>query len=409
MAKSFYSKTPDSPKSPPWVLSSTQPLETRFQSGLKSPLGLPANAAVGRFSARFLLDLAAGLVGADSVEQVARLSVAALSKRVKADAGSFVVLSQGRLQIICSAGLPEKTVHSAFGTGFRTGRPLGDVAVTGGDGQTILDLMVGQDAEAHILLSGAEARVNWLTAHAKAIAHLVSQALDRVSGDERPEPDAIAVLSHEMRTPLTSIKGYASSLLREDAKWDPDAVTEFAHLIDEEADSLTNMIEEILEHMATNSSGLELSCEPVLIPQLTAGVLREVQAVSDRHTFTLEVPADISPVWADPTRVKQVLRNLLQNAAKYASPGRVTVHVAQRGEEVAVSVTDQGPGIKAEHMEHLFDRYFRIKDPRRSVVGAGLGLPIARDIVERHGGRLWATSHEGKGTTFTFTLPVAPR
>lgn len=145
-----------------------------------------------------------------------------------------------------------------------------------------------------------------------------------------------------------------------------------------------------------------------MLPRLTKNVTDDVARRSPNHRFLVDFPKEFPIVEADPDRVAQVLRNLLDNAVKYSpSGGLVVVRGEAREDEIVVSVADQGVGIAPEHPNRLFERFFRVKSGLgRHVVGSGLGLPIARTIVESHGGRIWAESQVGQGSTFYFTLPL---
>ncbi|RIK41869.1 MAG: hypothetical protein DCC58_11885 [Chloroflexi bacterium] len=219
--------------------------------------------------------------------------------------------------------------------------------------------------------------------------------------------DTVAMLSHEMRTPLASIKGYATALLLPDAAWDDATRTEFLEAIDAESDRLTALIEDILESAAIEAGVVRLELEPVLLPRLAARVIERISIQSSRHRFLVTFPPEFPAVVADAQRIEQVLTNLLDNAVKY-SPGGGLVVV--RGDvcpgEVVVRVVDQGIGIAPEDVNKLFERFFRVARSRsEGVGGTGLGLPISDAIVRAHGGRIWAESVVGSGTTLAFTLP----
>jgi signal transduction histidine kinase len=145
-----------------------------------------------------------------------------------------------------------------------------------------------------------------------------------------------------------------------------------------------------------------------MLLQLSRAVIDEIARRTDKHRFVLDFPEDFPIVDADPDRIAQVLRNLLDNAVKYSPDGRLVVLRGEsRGNEVVVSVADQGVGISPEHLNRLFEKFFRVDSGlRRHVVGSGLGLPICRTIVEAHGGQIWAESKVGQGSTFYFTLPL---
>ncbi len=226
----------------------------------------------------------------------------------------------------------------------------------------------------------------------------------------RLKAELISTLAHEMRTPLTSIKGYSTALLMEEADFSDETQREFLQIIDEECDILQDLIHDLLESSLIDAGFLKLELEPVMLPHLVKGVVDDIARRSPEHHFLVDLPPDLPIVEADPHRVIQVLRNLLDNAVKYSQAGGlVVVRVEVRADVVVISVADQGIGIAPEHLNHLFEKYFRIKSGLgRHVVGVGLGLPIARAIVESHGGNIWAESEVGQGTTLYFTLPYQP-
>jgi len=234
------------------------------------------------------------------------------------------------------------------------------------------------------------------------------QATQAYSEANRLKAELISTLAHEMRTPLTSIKGYTTALLLEEASFDPETQREFLHIIDEECDLLQDLIRDLLESSIIDAGLLELEMQPVMLPRLAKGVIDEIAHRTQKHRFITGFANNLPIVEADPDRVAQVLRNLLDNAVKYSPEGGLVVVRGELGrDEVIVSVADQGVGIAPEHLNHLFEKFFRIRSGlARHVVGSGLGLPISRTIIESHGGRIWAESQPGQGSVFYFTLPL---
>ena len=226
----------------------------------------------------------------------------------------------------------------------------------------------------------------------------------------RLKEELISTLAHEMRTPLTSIKGYSTAMLMEEVTFDPETQQEFLQIIDEECDTLQDLIHDLLESSIIDAGLLRLEPQPVRLPRLAQGVTDDIARRTQQHHFLIDFPDDFPIVDADPHRIEQVLRNLLDNAVKYSPQGGlVVVRGEVRGDEVVVSVADQGRGIAPQHLNRLFEKFFRVESGLgRHVVGSGLGLPIAHTIVESHGGRIWAESQLGQGSTFYFTLPFPP-
>ncbi len=224
---------------------------------------------------------------------------------------------------------------------------------------------------------------------------------------DRLKSELIAALAHDMRTPLTSIQGYASALLLNDIEWDEESRVRHLQIIDEEARDLHTMIQDLLESSIIDAGLLTIDKEPILVPRLVEGLVNEMTRRTAKHRFVIGFPSDFPIVDADPRRIEQVLRNLLDNAVKYSPDGGLVVVRGQiAGDEVIVSVADNGAGIAPEHLNRLFEKFFRVKSPLGDKVrGSGLGLPVSRTIVESHGGRIWAESELGKGTTIYFSLP----
>jgi len=229
-----------------------------------------------------------------------------------------------------------------------------------------------------------------------------------LEGAGKLQQDIMATLSHEMRTPLASIKGYASALLLDDVQWDEQTKREYLEIIVEESNKLGEIIADLLEASLIDAGRLEIQKEPTLLARLAQEVVDELARHTDKHHFLVSFPPHFPIVDADSGRIRRVLLNLLDNAVKYSpAGGLVVVHGEVRENEVIISVADQGQGIAPEHLNRLFERFFRVKFVSgHHVVGSGLGLPIARNIVEAHGGRIWAESKLGEGTTVYFTLPL---
>jgi K+-sensing histidine kinase KdpD len=253
----------------------------------------------------------------------------------------------------------------------------------------------------------------------QTLADLIALAIDRAQGiDEalalrearqadRLRSEVMATLSHELRTPLASIKGYTTALLLEELVWPEDKRQEFLRLIDEECDNLQGMISEVLDSALIDAGQMTIEYQPVRLARLAQEIVEDMQRRTDRHHLVVDFPDDFPIVDADPRRLKQVLRNILDNAVKYSpAGGLVMVRGEVRSTDVVVSVADQGVGISPEDLIPLFEKYFRVKSATGyHVAGTGLGLPVARAIVEAHGGRMWAESKLGQGTRLFFSLP----
>jgi PAS domain S-box-containing protein len=232
---------------------------------------------------------------------------------------------------------------------------------------------------------------------------------------EELKSQLIAHVSHELRTPLTHIKGYASSLLQTDVQWDTATQREFLEAIEQEADRLAKLIADLLDMSRIEAGALErLERAPVAPAILVTSALRRLGRATASHPVHLDVPDNLPLVLVDPPQIERVLVNLIENAAKYSPPDAGILIQARvepgsgRGSSVVVRVRDRGIGIAAEHLERIFERFYRVPGVAgRWAGGTGLGLAICKGIVEAHGGRIWAESTPGQGSTFTFTLPVA--
>jgi signal transduction histidine kinase len=225
----------------------------------------------------------------------------------------------------------------------------------------------------------------------------------RLSG-EKSGIAIISTVSHELRSPLTSVKGYTSLMLN---RWDrlkDEQKRTMLEQVHHDADRVTRLVTELLDISRLETGRLVLRCQMVDIPALTASVVEKVGLEYPDLDCTVAFPADFPRVYADPDKVEQVLTNLVENAVKYASPKGMRVNGETDGDgTVRVSVKDAGEGIPADDLPQVFTKFFR-RDHGRPT-GTGLGLWISRGLVEAHGGRLTATSVMGQGSVFRFTLP----
>jgi K+-sensing histidine kinase KdpD len=232
---------------------------------------------------------------------------------------------------------------------------------------------------------------------------------EQVREIDRMRSEVMAILSHELRMPLTSIKGYSTALMLEDVNWEPEKNQEFLHLIDAEVDSMQSMIKDILDSALIDVGQMKLELQPLRLQHIARAVAGEIQRYSEIHHILCDFPVDFPIVEGDPRWIKQVFRNVLENALKYSPDGGLIVIRGEvRPSDVVVRVADQGIGISPEDLIPLFEKYFRVRSTERlHVSGTGLGLPVARSIIEAHGGRIWAESQIDCGTTVYFSLPKA--
>ncbi len=216
----------------------------------------------------------------------------------------------------------------------------------------------------------------------------------------------MGLLSHELRTPVTTIYGGAAVLTRPGAHLDPGTSGEVLADIAAEADRLYRLVEDLLV-LARFDEGFEVGQEPVLLQRVVPAVVDQERSRWPSVTFTLDVAQDLPAVSGDETSITQVLRNLLSNASKYSGPG-ATIEVVVRAIDdfPAVRVLDTGPGIDPEEAEHLFDAFYRSPSTATLAGGAGIGLYVSRRLVDAMGGRIWASPRHGRGSEFAFALPV---
>lgn len=223
---------------------------------------------------------------------------------------------------------------------------------------------------------------------------------------DRMKTSLISTVSHELRTPLAAIKGYVTTLLAEDVHWDIQSQHEFLEIISREADRLSNMVNNLLDMSRIEAGNLVVSKERCDLREL---VIRAAEQVlpAPGPAFEVRIPANLPPIPADPERIELVLRNLIENAVKYAGENSpISVRADIEGSQVVVRVEDEGPGIPQEHRERIFDRFYRAESGiRQNVTGAGLGLAISRGFVRAHGGEIWLEPRS-RGTCFAFSLPL---
>ncbi|MGC9348814.1 MAG: ATP-binding protein [Anaerolineae bacterium] len=218
----------------------------------------------------------------------------------------------------------------------------------------------------------------------------------------------ISVVSHELKTPVSIIKGYAETLRRPEARNNPALVEDMLDDVIAESDRLARLVDDLLDASRLQAGGLPFrDVEEVDLSFLAERVAERYQPQTDRHELILDFPENFPSVQADAQRLEQVLDNLVSNAIKYSPRGGV---VKIKGEaspaEVVVSVSDEGVGIPLDEQERIFDRFYRVEGPEtRAVSGTGLGLYLTRAIVSAHGGRCWVSSSPGKGSTFYVALP----
>lgn len=220
----------------------------------------------------------------------------------------------------------------------------------------------------------------------------------------------ISIISHELKTPVALIKGYVSTLRREDARWDKHIVQDSLKVIEEEADRLTNLIENLLDASRLQAGGLAIQRSDCNLPEMIRRVAEKFRVHDPEHPITVDFPKNFPVILADESRLEQVMSNLISNSFKYAPKGEIHISGQIQPDNIVVCVKDEGPGIAPEDIPFVFDRFFRAASAAKNTKGAGLGLFLARSIIEAHGGRIWvdANSSASKGSRICFTLPMLP-
>ncbi|HBY92762.1 MAG TPA: hypothetical protein DEP84_02175 [Chloroflexi bacterium] len=253
----------------------------------------------------------------------------------------------------------------------------------------------------------ASGRILGLDGQVEGVVHVLRDLTARKE-IERLQDEFISLVSHELKTPLNHIKGFASTLLQEDVEWDRETERDFLETIDQEADRLTHLVENILEmaRLANAQEGAFLELDWHAPADMISAVIERMRAFVDDHHFVLEMPASLPPLRCDRRTVELLLNNLLDNAVKYSPSGTtVTVRACSEAETLKVVVIDEGAGIPAHVLPRVFERFYRGANRQRAP-GTGLGLAICRRVAEAHCGTLTAASAPAAGSTFTLMLPL---
>lgn len=216
--------------------------------------------------------------------------------------------------------------------------------------------------------------------------------------------EVISTVSHELRSPLTSVKGYTSLLLNRWERLRDEQKRLMLEQVNQDADRVTRLITELLDFSRLETGRLVLRRQRVDLAELARQVVEKVRMAEPRLDCRLEFPEGLPRVLADPDKIEQVLTNLVENAAKYGSPEGMAITASVSDGHVTVAVSDRGAGIPPRVLPHVFDKFFRGPDTKPS--GTGLGLWISKGLVEAHGGRMEVASTPGQGSTFSFTLPL---
>lgn len=222
---------------------------------------------------------------------------------------------------------------------------------------------------------------------------------------DRLKSAILSSVSHELRTPLSTIKAAASSLRGKEIRWDSPARPQLVAAIDDEADHLNMLVGNLLDMSRIESGALKPKREWNILSEILGGVLGRMRHLAEEHKIEIDVPENLPLVPVDYVQVEQVFTNLLSNSLKYA-PANTVIRIRAKVEDESIraQVSNQGPQVPPEHLERIFDKFYRITAADR-VTGTGLGLSICKGIIEAHGGRIWA-ENVPDGLAFNFTLPL---
>ncbi len=237
---------------------------------------------------------------------------------------------------------------------------------------------------------------------------VAAQDMTAQAETERLRTEFLGMIGHELRAPLAAIKGSATTLLQSEPSLDPAEMAQFFRIIDEQSDFMRDLLSDLVDMVRIETGTLPVSPVPIKMARLIEDARNTFVGMGGRESILIDLPSDLPPVMADRRRIVQVVNNLLINASRNSHEGSpIRIDAARDGAHVAVSVIDNGRGVTAERLPHLFAKFSRPDSPDRGR-DLGLGLSICKGIVEGHGGRIWAESDgPGLGSRFTFTVPVS--
>jgi PAS domain S-box-containing protein len=216
----------------------------------------------------------------------------------------------------------------------------------------------------------------------------------------------ISVVSHELKTPVALIKGYVGTLRRDDADWTQEVLDDSLAVIEDEADRLAELINNLLDASRLEAGVLSINAIDFSMPGLVSRVVERFKTQTEKHSFCIKFPDPFPVILGDEDRIEQVMYNLVSNAVKYSpNGGEICVSGEVREKEVVICVEDEGGGIAPGDIHHIFDRFYRADAAQKKTQGAGLGLYLSRAVVEAHKGKIWADPRYNAGARICFSLP----
>lgn len=248
--------------------------------------------------------------------------------------------------------------------------------------------------------------------HGAGLPHEAGPVSDAPAASSPQLPSSVvdelfSILSHELRAPLTTIKGSSRTLLRHGAALDQATSRQLLQDIDQEADRLHRLVDNLLELARAGTGKGALRTEPTAVDVLLRRVVADATPRAGDRRLRVRAPANLPHPAIDPVRIEQVVRNLVDNAVKFSpATGTIDLSAARQEDAIVVTIRDEGPGVPPEYHDRVFERFFRVEREGSTVAGAGLGLAICKRFVELHGGWIELESRAGQGATFRFTLPL---
>ncbi len=408
-------------------------VRSRYLSSLRALVntmetGDPAQPAAADAVANWMVSLAPGLeLGVEGLAEAAYLHDLGMyslrgqpQEKTPEDTEPLAVQQRARLRhpflaekLAATVGLPDnirlalKHHHENYdGSGYPDGIAGENIPVIARL-LRVVDAFVGLTSGAQPL-AAREAVARIKAGAGREYDPKMVEALVKAAGGKAvpPEAELLATVSHELRTPLTFLVGYSELLAAQEDL--PPSAKQKAEEIYGEAVHMAKLVEDLLNVTRYESGRMELHSQDVDMRQLVERAVTKARARTAAHQFELRLADPSLPVKADPDKLLQVLDNLLDNAIKYSPDGGlITVAGERKDGEVQVMVSDQGIGIPKDKQAMLFEKFYRVNSPLKATVsGTGLGLNLCLHIVKAHGGRIWVDSEEGKGATFSFTIPV---